>query len=98
MDSENSISFSKSDLATAANNFGSIKTKVITEIENIKANLETIDTNWSGPEHNAASNDKNSAASNLQKAKDIINNLEGALAQLSSNANKVSYNGGENNG
>lgn len=88
-----SISFSKDGIKAASGSFSEIGAGIALEIDKIKADLETIDTNWTGPEHDSASTDKTNAESNLQKSKEIIASMDGALIKLASNAKKVSYNG-----
>jgi len=87
------ISFSKEGLASAAGEFSDLQSKIDGEITKIVNSLEIIDSNWSGPEHDAASADKANAENNIQTARETIQNMNGALAQLSTNAGNVSYNG-----
>ena len=87
------ISFSKEGLASAASDFGELQSKITTNINVILSSLETIDSNWSGPEHSSAASDKINAEENLRKAEETINNMNEALSKLSTNASNVSYNG-----
>ena len=87
------ISFSKEGLASAASEFSDLQSKIDSEITKIVSSLEIIDSNWSGPEHEAASADKANAENNIQTARETIKNMNGALSQLSINAGNVSYNG-----
>ena len=93
MDTVGGISFSKEALANAKDEFDEIQTSIENSIKIIEESLETIERNWSGPEHNSASSDKSMAEDNLNNAKEIIGNMNGALVEISANANKVSYNG-----
>ena len=86
------ISFSKEKLASTSSSFKEEKEKVVTTIEKIRDSLLAIDEQWTGPEHDSASKDKEGALENMTKATDIVTNMEGALNQLSANADKVSYN------
>ena len=87
------ISLSKEGLATVAANFGESKESINTTLEKIKSSLSIIDAQWSGPEHDTAIKDKEGALENMNKAQEIVANMEGALNQLSANAGKISYNG-----
>ena len=87
------VSFSKEGLASAVSNFDEIATTISDEIGKIKANLEVIDNNWKGPEHDSASYDKSTAETNMDEALNIISNMSSGVTALSNNANKVSYNG-----
>ena len=87
------ISVSKTGLVTATSNFASIYGTVTTQIKSVRESLETIEANWTGPEHDAASADKTNAEENMTKAESTISSMNGAIAQLSANAGKISYNG-----
>ena len=54
----NGISFNKTGLSEAVSSFDEIAKKISDEITKIRTNLETIDTNWKGAEHDSASSDK----------------------------------------
>ena len=85
------ISVSKQGLLTATTNFASIAGIVTTQIGKIEESLGTIEANWSGPEHDDAAKDKENAEGNMTKAKDTISSMNGAIAQLSANADKINY-------
>ena len=87
------ISFSKEGLANATKSFDELQGKIKTEITTVLKTLETIDSNWSGPEHDSAKSDKDKSQTCLNQANQTIDNMNGALVELSSNASKVSYNG-----
>lgn len=87
------VSFSKEGLASAVNNFDDIATTISDEIGKIKASLEVIDSNWKGPEHDSASSDKSTAEANMDEASIILSSMGSGVSALSTNANKVSYNG-----
>ena len=89
---ENGISFSKEKLATALQNFDEIKDSSVNFITKIEEELEIIETNWKGPEHDEASSDKDNAIQNLKKAKDMLNSMSLSITQLNTNAKNVSYN------
>ncbi len=86
------ISFSKERLASVSTSFEDKKDTIVSTIEKIEDSLLTIDSKWSGPEHDSATSDKNGALDNMKKAKEIVTNMDGAFKQLSANASKVSYN------
>ncbi len=85
------ISFSKEGLSGASSSFNEIGSNIITEIGKIQADLQIIESNWSGPQHDVASADRDSAEKNLQDAKNSITNMDEALGKLSENAGKVEY-------
>lgn len=87
------ISVSKSGLQEATQQFEGICTNILANIKTITESLEIIDRNWTGPEHNNAAADKKNAEENMDKAIATINSMNGAIAKLSTNANKISYNG-----
>lgn len=87
------ISVNKEGLQAALSNFESISGSISGNFTTIKTNLESIERNWLGPEHDSAASDKANAEENMQKALDTLANMEGAIAKLSANANKISYNG-----
>ena len=66
---------------------------ILEQIKTIRECLDTIDNNWTGPEHDNAAQDKKNAEENMDKAVTTINSMNGAIAKLSTNANKISYNG-----
>ena len=86
------ISVSKAGLEEATGQFEEICKNILSQIQVITDSLGTIDSNWSGPEHNNAVQDKKNAEDNMEKAINTINSMNGAIAKLSTNANKISYN------
>ena len=87
------ISLNKEGLASAASKFAEEKKSITTVLGKIKTSLINIDAQWSGPEHDTAIKDKDGALDNMSKANEIVANMDGALSQLSANAQKISYNG-----
>lgn len=88
---ENGISFSKEQIKLAFENYDNIVTTSLEYIKNIEDSLSIIETNWSGPEHDLAINDKINAEENLNKAKEMLSNMSNSISQLNINASKVSY-------
>ena len=87
------ISLDKEGLASSSSEFGDLQETIKSDISTILNSLETIEANWSGPEHDSAKADKDKAKTCLTQAKQTIDNMNGALVELSSNASKISYNG-----
>ena len=86
------ISFDKSQLSSALEEFDQIKIDSLVIIENINTYLKSIDSNWSGEQHDNAKTDKDTAEMCLDSASKMLNSVSGSVGMLSSNANKVNYN------
>ena len=93
MNTDEGISFSKEGLGTALTSFQEIESSIVTELDGIISNLEIIDGNWTGPEHDSAKTDKITAEENMNTAKKIIAEMDATLAKIKANAEKISYNG-----
>ncbi len=87
------ITVSKTGLGTALSNYQTLSSGLSTQITEIQKALETIEKNWTGPEHNAAASDRTNAEGNMKEAVTILGNMEEAVTKLSANANKIEYNG-----
>ena len=87
----NGISFNKTGLQTALENFGTISGEITTQIGEIEAALADIEKYWSGPQHDAASGDKTTAESNMADAKSTLESMKNGVTTLSGNADKVTY-------
>ena len=86
------ISFSKENLQSALNNANEVIDSISSEITKIRENLETIESNWSGPIHDEANADKTNAEGNLKDADTVINSIKESLTTLNTNAQNVNYN------
>ena len=87
------ISFSKQGIETAYKNFISSNEKITESIKKITSAREIINSNWSGPEREAAREDSNNADQHITDANKNMANITEAYTKLNTNASKVSYNG-----